>query len=148
MHERKESKKAETELELILKGKLCPYCLCGTELVTGEVIYPERTEDDPRPYYLDKKFYICKMDRNHYVGTYADNVKSFGRLADTELRELKRQGHGIFDPLWKGKVHFKNSKEAYIWLSKKMKLPKKRTHFGMFTKEECRKAIEFCKELA
>jgi hypothetical protein len=87
----------EPYIQEILQGKRCPYCHCGTELVAGDVIYPARAADYPRPYYLDKKFYICKMDRNHYVGTYADNVKSFGRLADTELRELKRQGHHIYD---------------------------------------------------
>jgi len=137
----------EPYIQEILKGKRCPYCHCGTELVTGDVIYPARVDDDPRPYYLYKKYYRCTIDKSHYVGTYDDNVTSLGRLADPELRELKRQGHGIFDPLWKNKSHFKNSREAYKWLSKMMKMPKKRTHFGMFTIEECKRAIGFCQEL-
>ncbi|MBU3714112.1 MAG: hypothetical protein FGM46_04110, partial [Ferruginibacter sp.] len=81
------------------------------------------------------------------VGTYSDNITSLGRLADHELRKLKNQGHNTFDPLWKNKTHFKNQKEAYKWLSKKMNLQMNLTHFGMFTNEQCLIAIKYCNEL-
>lgn len=84
---------------------------------------------------------------DHYVGTYADNVTSLGRLADRELRALKHQGHNVFDPLWKSKTHFKTQKKAYRWLSEKMNLPQDYTYFGMFTPEQCKQAIKFCNEL-
>ncbi|MBS1745277.1 MAG: hypothetical protein JST21_03795 [Bacteroidetes bacterium] len=135
------------EFNKIIKGEICPYCNCETELVSGEFIYPYIINEQPRPKYLDKKYYVCKLNRNHYVGTYSDNKKSLGRLADTELRKLKHEGHNIFDPLWKNKTHFKSQKEAYNWLSEVMNLPLEFTHFGMFTNEQCINAIKYCNNL-
>ncbi len=135
------------ELKKIIKGEVCPYCNCNTNLVSGEIIYPEKLNETPKPKYLDKMFYQCTNDRNHYVGTYHDNLTSLGRLADTELRRLKNKGHKTFDPLWKEHKIFKSQKEAYIWLSDKMELPIEVTHFGMFTNEQCMQAIHFCDEI-
>ena len=70
--------------------------------------------------------------KNHYVGTYGDNVTALGRLADAELRVLKSEGHAVFDPLWKERKIFKSRKRPYEWLSKEMNLPIELTHFGMF----------------
>jgi hypothetical protein len=135
------------EEEKIIKGAICPYCNCETELVSGDFIYPNRVMEQPRPKFLDKKYFVCKLNPNHYVGTYADNITSLGRLADTELRKLKTQGHNTFDPLWKNRIHFNNKKDAYNWLSEKMNLPVDLTHFGMFTNEQCINAIKYCNEL-
>ena len=131
----------------IIQGEICPYCNCKTNLVSGELIYPEKLNKIPRPSYFDKKFFQCSNDPNHYVGTYKDNLTSLGRLADTELRGWKNNGHNAFDPLWKNKTHFKSQKKAYQWLSIKMKLPIEVTHFGMFSKEQCELAIKFCNQL-
>lgn len=135
------------EFEKIIQGQLCPYCFCPTNLVLGELIYPDKLDVLPRPKYLDKKFYQCAVDPNHYVGTYSDNITALGRLADTELRRWKSKGHNTFDPLWKTKTHFETRVDAYQWLSEKMELPIELTHFGMFTIEQCRQAINFCEEL-
>lgn len=88
------------EFKRIIKGEVCPYCNCETNLASGEIIFPEKLNEIPRPKYLDKMFYQCINDFNHYVGTYKDNLTSLGRLADTELRRLRNKGHNIFDPLW------------------------------------------------
>ncbi len=135
------------EQEKIIKGEICPYCIFETELVSGDFIYPNRVKEQPRPKFLDKKYFVCKLNPNHYVGTKADNITSLGRLADTELRKLKSQGHSTFDPLWKNKIHFKNQKDAYMWLSERMNLPIGLTHFGMFDNEQCLNAIKYCNEL-
>ncbi len=135
------------ETEKIIKGQFCPYCKCGTKLVSGDEVYPHIANDQPRPKFLDKKYYMCLLNSNHYVGTYKDNITSLGRLADTELRKLKNQGHNTFDPLWKTKNYFESQKLAYNWLSKKMELPIEFTHFGMFTIEQCKRAIEYCKKI-
>lgn len=131
----------------IIKGQLCPYCNCETKLVTGELVYPNWSKENPRPNFLDKKYYMCILNSDHYVGTYSDNITSLGRVADKELRKLKNQGHRIFDPLWKNKTHFKNQRDAYLWLSKMMNLPLKLTHFGMFSIEQCNQAIDFCNNI-
>jgi hypothetical protein len=128
----------------ILKGQLCPYYNCETKLVSGEVVYPNWANESPRPKFVDKKYYMCVMNSDHYVGTYSGNKTSLGRVADKELRKLKNKGHNTFDPLWRNKTHFKNQKEAYNWLSKRMNIPLEFTHFGMFTIEQCKEAIQHC----
>jgi hypothetical protein len=131
----------------IISGKFCPYCKVGTELVSGDIIYPHRTQDIPRPKFLDKKYYVCTNNKDHYVGTYKDNVMALGRLADAELRTLKSEGHAVFDPLWKERKIFKSRKKAYEWLSEDMDLPIDLTHFGMFSVAQCVEAIKKCKGL-
>ena len=134
----------------IFSAKICPYCNCETKLVTGEVIYPKMVNTVPRPNYLDKKFYVCTKNPDHYVGTYNDNKTSLGRLADSELRKMKMNAHAAFDPLWKkgDKRIFPSRHKAYNWLSEKMNLPLEYTHFGMFTIEQCKEAIKYCNEIA
>jgi hypothetical protein len=116
----------------ILSGKVCPYCQCETNEVTDKEIFGPYSN-------YDKKFIQCKMNRDHYVGTYR-NGKSLGRLANLTLRRKKMEAHAIFDPLWKNKI-FKSRDAAYTWLSSKMSLPKDETHFGMFDETQCDKAI-------
>ncbi|MCZ2100086.1 MAG: DUF3268 family zinc-finger domain-containing protein [Chitinophagales bacterium] len=137
----------ETYLK-ITQGQICPYCNCATKLVTGDEIYPHRIHEEPRPKFLDKKYYLCTQNDDHYVGTYADNITSLGRLADKTLRQLKHEGHNVFDPLWKTQSHFESQKAAYDWLSAKMQLPLEFTHFGMFTDEQCMEAIRYCREIS
>ena len=136
-----------TDFELIIAGKICPYCNCTTVLVPGDIIYPHKTNDQPRPQYLDKFYYQCVENNDHYVGTYADNITSLGRIADAALRQWKNKGHLTFDPLWKTKKLFRSQQEAYDWLSQKMNLPLAHTHFGMFTIEQCIEAIRHCDDL-
>jgi hypothetical protein len=131
----------------ILNGLICQYCECGTKLVAGDEVYANWMKETPRPKFLDKKYYVCIKNNDHYVGTYSDNITSLGRVADIELRKLKNEGHNTFDPLWKEKTHFKSQTKAYKWLSEKMNLPLEHTHFGMFTVEQCILAIEYCKNL-
>ena len=135
------------DLNKIITGKMCPYCQCETKIVSGDEVYPHRVNDEPRPKFIDKKYYMCLLDSNHYVGTYNDNITSLGRLANSELRRLKNQGHNTFDPLWRRNNIFKSRKQAYQWLSKEMGLSLELTHFGMFTVEQCRKAILLCENL-
>jgi hypothetical protein len=134
------------EFNMIINGQICPYCRCNTELVNGDFIYPHRLIENPRPKFLDKKYYVCIKDSTHYVGTYSDNITSLGRIANSELRKLKSKGHQVFDPLWKQKIKFNSQKQAYEWLSEKMNLPQEFTHFGMFTNDECIKAINICEK--
>jgi hypothetical protein len=131
----------------ILNGQICQYCNCETKLVVGDEVYPDWSKVTPRRKFLDKKYYVCVKNNDHFVGTYADNVTSLGRVADKELRQLKNKGHNAFDPLWKEKIYFESQPEAYKWLSEMMNLPLEHTHFGMFTVEQCIMAIEYCENL-
>jgi hypothetical protein len=123
----------QTITSQIKKGELCPYCHADTQLVSDEAVYG-------RPF--GKKFIQCKVNPDHYVGTYA-NGKSLGRLADKNLRLKKREAHAVFDPMWSDTPKlFKKRNDAYQWLSKKMRIPSEETHFGMFDEAQCAAAIE------
>jgi hypothetical protein len=118
----------------ILTGKICPYCKCETKIVTDKEIYGHKSN-------YNKYFIQCIQNSEHYVGTFS-NGKSLGRLANAELRKLKRNGHEVFDKLWQGEqATFKSRDQAYQWLSKKMKLSKDLTHFAMFSDEQCIQSI-------
>lgn len=121
-----------------INGKICWYCNCPTELVSDKDIYGPNSN-------FGGMYYRCILNKDHYVGTYSDNITSLGRTADKQLRKLKSKGHKIFDPLWQGEPKFFESQpKAYDWLSEKMELELKYTHFGMFTAEQCQKAIDIC----
>jgi hypothetical protein len=119
----------------VLSGKICPYCNCETQKVTDKEIYGLQSN-------YNKSFIQCIQNSDHYVGTFS-NGKSLGRLADSELRKLKRDGHAVFDKLWQGEEATFNARDhAYIWLSRKMRLSMDLTHFAMFNNEQCIQSIQ------
>lgn len=115
---------------------LCPYCGVFSKKVTGEVIYPHR------PDLHHKTFYQCQPC-DAYVGTHPGTDKPLGGLADATLRHYKSKVHQAFDPLWRTGVFTR--KEAYARLAFLMGLPVEDCHIGMFTVEDCHKALELCK---
>ena len=130
----------------ILTGKICPYCQCPSKLVKGEEIYPHLVGSVSEPKFLKYLFYQCSNVTDHYVGTYRNSKKSLGRIANKELRELKKITHSKFDPLWTDKFYFKTRNDAYVWLSDKMNLPVEFTHIGMFNPEQCERVIKLIEE--
>jgi hypothetical protein len=127
------------DLDKVLTGKICPYCKCETILVSDKEIYGQNST-------YGGVYLKCVNNPDHYVGTYKNDKRSLGRIADKELRYWKMKGHEIFDPLWKGEnKYFANQQEAYKWLSNSMQLDLEYTHFGMFSIEQCQSAILFCK---
>lgn len=122
-------------LDPILAGQVCPYCNCTTELVSDKEIYGPNSQ-------YGGKYYRCIKNHDHYVGCYSYSELALGRVADKTLRELKHQGHEVFDPLWKNKPKvFSSRQKAYYWLSEQMGIERYLTHFGMFDEEQCRMAI-------
>ena len=63
-----------------------------------------------------------------------------------ELRELKKQAHAAFDPLWKEGRFRGHRKAAYAWLSEQMNLPQEKTHIGMFDTAQCERVVQICQE--
>jgi hypothetical protein len=127
-----------TTEELILWGKVCPYCKNKSKLIDSSLIYGV---DYGRMYYCEP----CQA----WVGTHKGTDKALGRLANAELRLWKQQAHKFFDPLWhkKKKQGMKSARmKAYEWLSREMHLPFKKTHIGMFDVEQCKKVVIICKQ--
>lgn len=125
--------------ELIIKGKICPYCRCNSKYVDSSLIYGKS---------YGMVYYCGGCDA--YVGVHKGTNKSLGRLANKELRDAKKEAHFYFDSLWKHGIKKGRSKHevrnsAYNWLSKKIGTPKKFTHIGMFNINLCRETVRICK---
>lgn len=115
----------------------CPYCGDKAELTNSKIVYGR----DYGPIYL------CKcVEGWAYVGVNKQNGKPLGRLADRELRELKKQAHKAFDPLWKPEGAEMTRTQAYAWLAKQMELGLDECHIGMFDIESCQRCIQICHE--
>lgn len=118
--------------KLILEGKLCPYCGRATEFIDSSQIYGKNYG----------MIYICR-ECNAYVGVHEGTVNAKGRLANSELRKLKKEAHEYFDKIWKqGSM---KRFQAYNWLSSQLNIPIEYTHIGMFSDDTCRKVIRICK---
>ncbi len=88
--------------------------------------------------------YICRKC-DAYCGVHKGTDIALGRIANRELRELKKQAHSFFDIIWKNGVMGRS--EAYRWLSGVLEIPFKECHIGMFNEDQCRSAIMECKRL-
>lgn len=114
---------------------LCDYCGKPARLVDSAIVYEGRSYG---------QIWYCKGCQA-WVGCHKGTSTPLGRLANAELRKLKRIAHAEFDPLWRGKTRF-TRRMAYKWLAEEMGLPEDQTHIGMFDEEQCRKCIEICKQ--
>ena len=113
----------------------CTYCNTPAKLVSGNIVYPHRSDLG------SLKYWICKCGAR--VGTHKNspNNEPYGLLADAEHRKLKIKAHAAFDPIWRyGRT---SRKEAYIWLRKKLGV-KKDVHMGWAGKDELKRIIEIC----
>lgn len=125
-----------TQQELIMQGKICPYCYRATEYVDSKVIYNGISYG---------MIYLC-VNCRAFCGVHKDDpTRSLGRVASRELRECRKQAHAQFDLIWK-QGHLEKS-EAYKWLSQELEIPKQYTHMGMFSQKTCLKVIEVSKSL-
>ena len=119
--------------KLIMEGKICPYCKRKTEYVDSSVIYGKS----------HGMIYLCRHC-DAYCGVHKGTDRSLGRLANAELRELKKEAHEYFDKLWKLKIM--GRRKAYAFMSNKLGIPKKYTHIGMFSKKTCEDVVYYSKQ--
>lgn len=120
-----------------MSNPICPYCGAASSLVSGDYIYPHR------PDLAAKQFYFCANQHPAaYVGCHGTGKKPLGRLADAELRKMKKAAHGAFDPIWK--TNRMKRKQAYRWLAEKLNIPPEQCHIGMFDVATCKRVVEIC----
>jgi len=121
---------------------ICPYCNNPSELVTGEVIYPGL-------WHLRKKqLYRC-APCSAWVGCHDGTTTPLGRLAKPNLRRAKMRAHAAFDPLWRKKfgwteTRFPDRRSAYKWLSEQLGITSAECHIGMFDVDMCMRVVEVC----
>lgn len=116
------------------KPTICRYC-------GNKVIYTSNSEIYGKEY-GNGKCYLCKNCRA-FVGVHNGTDIPLGTLANDELRKYRKRAHFWFDKIWKGSRKIKTRREAYLWLSQKLKTPIESTHIGMFEKEQCEQTIKF-----
>ena len=129
-----------SNFNLIIKGKICPYCHSKTEYINSEEIYGKNYGN----------IYICRAC-SAYVGVHKGTDKALGRLANKELRELKKVAHFHFDKIAKTSLineiwpeyieGVSNRQKAYLWLAKQMNIEPDYCHIGMFDEHQCLIAI-------
>lgn len=124
---------------------ICDYCSAkATFLKTSETVYHGR---DYGP------LWICEPCQA-WVGCHPD-LRPLGRLADSELRQAKRDAHLQFDRLWKdwafaypdlGRCNARLKRlmraRAYAWATDAMNIPADKCHIGQFNVEQCNQLID------
>lgn len=122
------------EYKKFLDGKICPYCKKPSVFTSSKEVYGGKDYG---------MIYLCR-DCDAYCGVHKNTEIALGRLANKNLRELKKKAHFYFDQLWKerGMTRY----EAYGWLSKTLNLPREYTHIGFFTEDVCKNTISYCYE--
>lgn len=121
---------------------ICNYCDEPAVLVSGQVIYPHRSD-------LAKlNFWRCQPC-GAYVGCHKKNTKygvkgdePLGRLANAELRKAKSRAHRAFDPRWRDGPMAR--KEAYAWLAERLKIDPEKCHIGEFDVAMCDRVVSVC----
>lgn len=117
----------------------CPYCKGKAVLVDSSFLYGGKSYGN---------VWMCHPC-DAYVGTHP-NGKPLGRLANKELRELRKKAHAYFDRLWKAKMRRDKCsrsaarKAGYKWLAEQLDMPVEKCHIAMFGIRRCKKVIEVC----
>lgn len=109
----------------------CDYCGNDVVLTSNAEIYGK--------VYGNGKCYLCRGCRAS-VGVHYDLKTPLGRLANNELKKLKKQAHDLFDVYWKNGLISRQN--CYTKLAEKLNISLKECHFGWFDKAELLKAIE------
>lgn len=114
---------------------LCLHCELPASLVTGREIYPHRED------LWSKRIWRCACGAR--CGCHKDSDAPLGRPADQPTRDARMTLHQVLDPIWRR--HVKDRKGArdavYAFLSRKMGLPPAETHVGLWSIDQCRRAL-------
>ena len=125
---------------------ICDYCGDNAKLVTGKEVYQVCSRRLKALYFW--KCQPCDAWVGcHPVGYKETGRRLLGRLANKELREMRKMAHVAFDKLWIGKQCASTQRQAsYAWLSLKMGLKREQAHIGMFNVDECKKVVDLVNE--
>jgi hypothetical protein len=121
-----------------MTAPVCPYCGATAEKVNGSILYEHMNDMGA------KTFWKCTPCAA-WVGCHIGTEVPLGRLANAELRALKRQTHELFDPLWRVSVTKKrraaNRTKAYQALAAILGITAAQCHIGEFDVDLCRRTI-------
>lgn len=116
---------------------VCPNCAGPARLTNSREIYGK----DYGAAYVCKRFPACDC----YVGCHKGTTKPLGTLAGAELRRLRNQAHGAFDPLWTRSKDRRGARTlAYRWLAAQLGVAE--IHIGESDAEACARIIAAVKK--
>jgi len=118
----------------------CPYCGAEVELKSAYEVYHTANSKDWGNLWVCSNYPRCDA----YVGCHKNTDIPLGRLANSRLRELKKEAHRQFDPIWKSGLM--SRKEAYRWLADMLHISCEECHIGMFDVKQCQKVIHLCRK--
>ena len=114
---------------------ICQYCGGRAEfLASSESIYAGKNNG---PLWI---CWPCKA----WVGCHPGGNLPMGTLANHRLRGKRLAAHAAFDFLWRGHKTQQRRTIAYVWLSKKIGVPDRECHIGMFDEMQCEAVISAC----
>ena len=118
----------------------CPYCGAEAHLRDATVIYHSNKAKSYGKMWVCSNYPKCDA----YVGCHPGTEIPLGRLANARLRELKKEAHRQFDPIWKSGLMTR--KDAYKWLSDMLQIDLDDCHIGMFDIKMCQRVIHLCRK--
>ena len=117
---------------------ICIYCGAPVVYASNATIYGRE--------YGNGKCYKC-TSCDAYVGIHNGTCIPKGRLANRELRELKKKCHAVFDAVWQIKKAISRT-VAYNRLASRLGIAGSQCHFGWFDKPMLLKCLEIMKDPA
>jgi hypothetical protein len=133
------------------KPPRCVECGSTSELVSGDVIYPNFRKVH------DQWFWRCPHCESSYVGCHGKTQRPLGRPAGPELRDARSKLHKqMVDPVWENAIASEGYEpedhrarviilgaartRVYRFLAHKLRIDVEDCHIGMFDLETCRDA--------
>ncbi|WP_374347981.1 zinc-finger-containing protein [Chitinimonas sp.] len=113
----------------------CPYCGQRTQLLTFQEVHPNLTSTHPRLYYR------CTPCDAH-ISCDPQTLKPLGRLANPELRRIKRRLHYAFDALWKGPQSTLSRSAAHHLLAQLLAVSPEACSISWFDIAQCERALQ------
>lgn len=115
----------------------CRYCNQPVTIVNNKAIYG-------RPYGEWPWAYRCSdRDCGAYVGMHPKTNIPLGTLANSQLREARKEAKEFFNPIWQEK--YMTRSEAYAWLAAEMNItPVEDCHIGWMEVDQCRRVVSVC----
>jgi hypothetical protein len=107
----------------------CPYCTGIPQLKSSFEVYG-------KDYGL---IWLCPLCRA-YVGCHRNSKSPKGFLANKEYRELRKQAHALFDPIWKN--HEMSRNKAYARMADVLNIKTKDAHISQLSIEQLHKLIK------
>lgn len=124
---------------------ICPYCGSPVVLAGNSIIYGKP--------FGNGKAYICTRYSEgcrSYVSVHDGTEIPMGRMADPELRELRKECHRRFDAIWRKhgprKQQCDTRRAMYRALARRLNIARKECHIGFFNNEMARRALDIMAE--